>query len=360
MPEISVFLIPLRSNFKNDLYYSLGIDIYMRNEEFKRRFAAITAIGGYVPENRRTNEDLGKISETSDEWIMQRTGIKERRILEDGLATSDMIVEAVFDLLRNYPKNIQDVDALIVATSSPDMLMPSTANILAEKLGLENVTAFDVNAACSGFLHVLDIGAAFVESGRHKNVLVIGADKISAFVDIYDRSTNILFGDGAGVVWLEPSEKAGVMDSLLLGNGKGTSALNIQGGGSLFPLSEELLSSNMRFIKQDGKVVFKQAIKAMSDACLAILKRNNLGVKDIAWLVPHQANKRIIDAVGKEINIDSAKTMVNIEKFGNTISATIPLCIWENRNKLKTGDLVLLTAFGAGFTWGASLLEWAI
>ncbi len=332
----------------------------MIKDEFKKRFAAITAVGGFVPAAKRTNQDLEKVTNTSDEWIVQRTGIKERRILGDGLATSDMIVEAVMDLLQNYPKNLQDVDALIVATSSPDMLMPSTANILAEKLKLHDVMAFDVNAACSGFLHVLDIGAAFVESGRHKNVLVIGADKISSYVDINDRSTNILFGDGAGVVWLEPSEKAGVLDSLLLGNGTGAAALNIEGGGSLHPMSNETVSNGLQYIKQDGKVVFKQAIKAMSEACLAVLKRNNLSIGDIDWLVPHQANKRIIDGVGKEIDIDPAKTMTNIENFGNTISATIPLCIWEHRSKLKTGDLLLLTAFGAGFSWGASLLEWAI
>ncbi len=332
----------------------------MGNDGFKKRYAGITAIGGYLPEERRTNADLEKLTDTSDEWIVQRTGIKERRILQDGLGTSDMIVKAVEDLLNHYPRDIKAVDAIIVATSTPDMMMPSTANILAEKLDLDQVTAFDVNAACAGFLHVLDIGAALVESGRHKNVLVIGADKISSYVNIYDRSTNILFGDGAGVVWLEPSEEAGVMDSLLLGNGKGTAFLNIEGGGSLFPFTEELLNSGKRHIKQNGKVVFKQAIQSMSEACRDILKRNSLTIKDVDWLAPHQANKRIIDAVGNELKIAAEKTLVNIAYYGNTIAATIPLCIWEHREQLKKGDLMLLTAFGAGFSWGASLLRWGI
>lgn len=329
-------------------------------EGIKKRYANITAIGGYLPDHRRTNADLEKITETSDEWIVQRTGIRERRILEDGLGTSDMIVKAVEDMLRHYPKDIQSVDALLVATSTPDMMMPSTANILAEKLQLEQVTAFDVNAACSGFLHVLDIGAAFIESGRHKNVLVIGADKISSYVDINDRSTNILFGDGAGVVWLEPSEEEGIIDSLLLGNGKGTAFLNIEGGGSLYPFTEELLHSNKRHIKQNGKVVFKEAIRSMSEACRDILKKHAFKIKDVDWLVPHQANQRIIDAVGNELKIDPMKTLVNIAYYGNTIAATIPLCIWEHRDKLKKGDLMMLTAFGAGFSWGASLLRWSL
>jgi 3-oxoacyl-[acyl-carrier-protein] synthase-3 len=332
----------------------------MGKEEYKKRYATITAIGGYLPEEKRTNADLEKLSDTSDEWIVQRTGIKERRILQDGLGTSDMIVKAVEDLLLNYPKDIKKVDAILVATSTPDMMMPSTANILAEKLDLEQVTAFDVNAACAGFLHVLDIGAALVESGRHKNVLVIGADKISSYVNILDRSTNILFGDGAGVVWLEPSEEPGIMDSILLGNGKGTEFLNIEGGGSLFPFTEELLNSNKRHIKQNGKVVFKQAIQSMSEACREILKRHDFTIQDVDWLVPHQANKRIIDAVGSELKIEEGKTLINIAYYGNTIAATIPLCIWEHRNQLKKGDLMLLTAFGAGFSWGSSLLRWSI
>lgn len=332
----------------------------MGNEVHQKRYASITAIGGYLPEEKRTNADLEKLSDTSDEWIVQRTGIKERRILQDGLGTSDMIVKAVEDLLKNFPKDIKKVDAIIVATSTPDMMMPSTANILAEKLDLDQVTAFDVNAACAGFIHVLDIGAALIESGRKKNVLVVGADKISSYVNIHDRTTNILFGDGAGVVWLEPSEEPGIIESLLYGNGKGTAFLNIEGGGSLYPFTEELLTSSKRHIKQNGKVVFKQAIQSMSEACREILKKNDYTIADVDWLVPHQANKRIIDAVGAELNIEDSKTLINIAYYGNTIAATIPLCIWEHREQLKKGDLVLLTAFGAGFSWGSSLLRWSI
>lgn len=332
----------------------------MGNDGFKKRYAAITAIGGYLPEQRRTNADLEKVTETSNEWIVQRTGIRERRILEDGLGTSDMIVKAVEDLLTNYPKDIKSIDAILVATSTPDMMMPSTANILAEKLQLEQVTAFDVNAACAGFLHVLDIGSALVESGRHKNVLVVGADKISSYVDIQDRSTNLLFGDGAGVVWLEPSEEEGVMESILRGNGKGTEFLNIEGGGSLFPFTDDVLDSNKKHIKQNGKVVFKEAIKCMSEVCQEIMQKHSFNIKDVDWLVPHQANQRIIDAVGKELKIDPVKTLINIAYYGNTIAATIPLCIWEYREKLKKGDLMMLTAFGAGFSWGATLLRWSL
>ncbi len=326
----------------------------------KRIYAQISAIGGYVPENRRTNSDLEKITETSDEWIVKRTGIKERRILEDGLATSDMAVSAILNLIETYQKNIQDVDALIVATSTPDMLMPATANIVCDKLGIENVWAFDMNAACSGFLYALDMGASLIETKRYKNVLVIGADKISAYVNINDRSTNILFGDGAGVVWLEPTNEEAILDALLLSNGTGKEYLNIEGGGSLHPISEQLLLDEKRYIKQDGKVVFKNAIQSMSDTCINVLNRNDFSVEDVNWLVPHQANKRIIDAVGNEINIEEGKTLVNIEHYGNTIAATIPLCIWENTSKLKKGDLLMLTAFGAGFSWGASLLRWTI
>lgn len=326
----------------------------------KPRYAAITAVGAYAPEQIRSNSDLEKITETSDEWIVQRTGIKERRILEKGLATSDMIVKAIDSMLVEYPKNLKDVDAIFVATSTPDMLMPSTANILAGKLGLEGVMAIDVNAACAGFLHVLDLGAAWIESGRAKNILVIGADKISAYVNILDRSTNILFGDGAGVVWLEASQEEGVIDCVLKGNGNGVEYLNIEAGGSLYPFDEETLNSNKRHIKQEGRVVFKQAIQSMSDSCLDVLKRNDKTVEDVNWLIPHQANKRIIDAVGDSIGIDVKKTLVNIEKYGNTISATIPLCLFEYRDMIKKGDLLMFTAFGAGFSWGASLLKWSL
>ncbi|MEK6451823.1 MULTISPECIES: beta-ketoacyl-ACP synthase III [Myroides] len=326
----------------------------------KQLFASITAIGGYVPEEKRTNADLALITDTSDEWITKRTGIKERRILNSGLATSDMAVAAIKNLLETYHKDIKAVDAIIVATSTPDMPMPATANIICEKLGLDNVWGFDVNAACSGFLYALDLGSSLVETRRYKNVLVIGADKISAYVNIKDRSTNILFGDGAGVVWLEPSAEEGVLDAVMHSNGQGREFLNIEGGGSLYPTTENENTEDKKYIKQDGKVVFKHAIQSMSDACLDVLQKNDLTIEDVNWLVPHQANKRIIDAVGKEIKIQPEKTLVNIANYGNTIAATIPLCIWENTNQIKKNDLILLTAFGAGFSWGASILRWSI
>ncbi len=323
-----------------------------------RLFAAITAIGGYVPQNRRTNNDLEKVCDTSNEWIIKRTGIKERRILEEDLATSDMAVRAILNMVQAYNKDLQDIDALIVATSTPDMLMPATANIIAEKLGLNSVWAFDMNAACSGFLYALDMGASLIETKRYQNVLVVGADNISTYVNEQDRSTNILFGDGAGVVWLEASLEGGIMDAYLRSNGSGREFLNIEAGGSLYPLDKELMSSERRYLRQDGKAVFKQAVQSMSDACLHVLEKNNLTIDDVSWLVPHQANQRIIDAVGRSINIAEGKTLSNIEYLGNTIAATIPLCIWENIKRMKTGDLVMLTAFGAGFSWGASLLRW--
>lgn len=327
---------------------------------YSRQYAAITGVGGYFPQQVRTNYDLEKVCETSDEWIIKRTGIKERRILEKELATSDMAVKAIQDLAVQYNKNIHDVDAILVATSTPDMLMPATANIIADKLGLTNIWAFDMNAACSGFLYALDLGASLIETNRYRNILVVGADNISAFVNIEDRSTNILFGDGAGVVWLEPSQEEGIMDAYLQSNGSGKNFLNIEAGGSLYPINNLLAEDDRKYIKQDGKVVFKQAIQSMSDACKHVLKRNNLTIEDVKWLVPHQANKRIIDGVGKEINIADGKTLTNIEYLGNTIAATIPLCIWQNLKKFNKGDLVMLTAFGAGFSWGASLLKWMI
>jgi 3-oxoacyl-[acyl-carrier-protein] synthase-3 len=322
--------------------------------------AIISAIGGYVPEGRRTNEDLERLTDTNNEWIIKRTGIKERRILPDGLATSDMAVKAIIDLANTYQKDIKKIDALIVATSTPDMPMPTTANIICHKLGIQNVWAFDVNAACSGFLYTLDLGASLIETGRYKNVVVIGADKISAFVNIHDRATNILFGDGAGAVWLEPSNENGVLDALLLSNGIGQPYLNIEGGGSLYPTSQSIDNNDKQYLKQDGKIVFKHAVQSMSDACLKIVERNQLTIEQVDWVVPHQANQRIIDAVGKQINIDTNKTLSNIAYYGNTIAATIPLCMWENKDKFKKNDLIMLTAFGAGFSWGASLLHWAI
>lgn len=326
----------------------------------KQQYAQITALGGYLPLNKRTNADLERLSDTSDEWIMKRTGIKERRILEDNRATSDMAVEAIKEMCASYNRDYSTIDALLVATSSPDMPMPSTANIICGKLNLDQVWAFDVNAACSGFLYALDMGAALIETGRYKNVVVVGADKISSFVDVKDRSTNILFGDGAGAVWLEPATEEGIIDALLLSEGTGTDYLNIKGGGSLYSYDTPTWDTSYRYLQQDGKVVFKHAVNAMSTACRSILERNQLTTEDVSWLVAHQANKRIIDAVGKELELEAGKALNNITYSGNTIAATIPLCLWEYKHQLKKGDLVLLTAFGAGFSWGASLLKWNI
>lgn len=325
-----------------------------------RPYAAITAIGGYIPPNKRSNTDLEQFCDTSDEWIIKRTGIKERRILDENLATSDMAVKAILNLAKQYNKNLADVDALIVATSTPDMPMPATANIILDKLGLTHVWAFDVNAACSGFLYALDMASALVETRRYKNVLVVGADNISTYVDLKDRSTNILFGDGAGVIWLEPSLEGGIMDAYLCSNGTGREFLKIEAGGSLYPIDSDLPVNDNRFLKQDGKTVFKHAVQSMSDACNTVLQRNNLQIDDINWLIPHQANQRIIDAVGRSLNIAEDKALSNIEYLGNTIAATIPLCLWQNIKKINTGDLVMLTAFGAGFSWGASLFKWMI
>src|SRR5690606_4195587 len=330
------------------------------NTVANRQYAAITGIGGYVPQSKRTNYDLEKVCDTSDEWIVKRTGIKERRILEHDLATSDMAVKAIQDLALQYNKNLSDVDALLVATSTPDMPMPATANIIAEKLGLRNVWAFDMNAACSGFLYALDMAASLVETGRYKNVLVVGADNISRYVNIYDRSTNILFGDGAGVVWLEPSQEGGIMDAYLTSNGGGREFLTIEAGGSLYPIEANAIETESRYLRQDGKTVFKHAVQSMSDACTKVLHRNNLQIADVNWLVPHQANQRIIDAVGRSLNIPEGRALSNIEYLGNTIAATIPLCIWQNIKQINTGDLTMLTAFGARFSWGASLLRWMI
>lgn len=326
----------------------------------KNTFANITAIGGYVPKNKRTNNDLEKLTDTTDQWIQKRTGIKERRILDANLATSDMAVKAILNLAQTYNKDIQEIDALIIATSSPDMPMPSTANIVCQKLNIQGPWAFDVNAACSGFLYALDLAASLIESNRYKNIVVVGADKISSYVDLNDRSTNILFGDGAGAVWLEPSKQVGIMDALLVSNGLGQDFLNIQAGGSLYP-SSQIQEHNMNpYIQQDGKVVFKQAVTSMAQACRDILQRNNLTIDQVDYLVPHQANKRIIDAVGNQLGLDQTKALTNIEYLGNTIAATIPLCIWQHKDQLKKGDVLLLTAFGAGFSWGSSLLTWNI
>jgi 3-oxoacyl-[acyl-carrier-protein] synthase-3 len=323
--------------------------------------AAITSVGGYVPEYRLTNAILETMIDTNDEWIKSRTGVEERRILKgEGLATSDMCVPAVLELCKKRGILPQEIDCLIVATVTPDMIFPSTANILCDKIGAVNAWGFDLSAACSGFLFGLTTGSALVESGRYKKVVVVGADKMSAIVDYTDRTTCILFGDGAGAVLLEPSmDGMGVKDSLLKSDGSGKDFLYMKAGGSLKPASVETVLAKEHCIYQSGQHVFKAAVKGMADAAFDLLERNHLTGDDIAWLVPHQANKRIIDATANRMGLSHDKVMLNIQRYGNTTAATIPLCLWDWEKQLHKGDKIVLAAFGGGFTWGATLVEWA-
>lgn len=324
--------------------------------------AAITAVGGYVPEYRLTNSELEKLVDTNDEWIRTRTGINERRILKgQGLGTSDMIVPAVQEILDKKQMKAEEIDCLIVGTVTPDTIFPSTANIACHKLGAKNAWGYDLAAACSGFLYALTTGAALIESGRYKKVIVVGADKMSSIVDYSDRTTCIIFGDGAGAVLLEPNtEGYGVLDSILKSDGSGGHYLHMKAGGSVKPASVETVTNKEHFIYQEGQAVFKHAVKDMADVSYELLQRNNLTGNDIAWLVPHQANKRIIDATANRIGLPSEKVMLNIQHFGNTTAGTIPLCLWEWQDKLKKGDNLVLAAFGGGFTWGATLIKWGI
>lgn len=323
--------------------------------------AAITAVGGYVPADKLTNADLEKIVDTTDEWIKTRTGIEERRILkEPGKATSDMVVPAVQELCRKRGIDPSEIDCLIVGTVTPDMVFPSTANLACHKLGATNAWGFDLAAACSGFLYALTVGTSLIESGRYKKVVVAGSDKMSAIVDYSDRTTCIIFGDGAGAVLLEPSsDDCGVLDSILRSDGGGAPHLHMKAGGSLRPASHETVDNKEHFAYQEGQPVFKAAVKGMADVSFELLERNGLTGNDIAWLVPHQANKRIIDATADRIGLAHDKVMLNIQRFGNTTAATIPLCLWEWESQLKKGDQIVLAAFGGGFTWGATLIKWA-
>jgi 3-oxoacyl-[acyl-carrier-protein] synthase-3 len=323
--------------------------------------AAITAVGGYVPEYRLTNAILETMIDTNDEWIKTRTGVEERRILKgEGLATSDMIVPAVLELCKKRGIDPLEIDCMIVGTVTPDMIFPATANIVCDKIGATNAWGFDLSAACSGFLFSLTTGAAFIESGRYKKVVVVGADKMSAIVDYTDRTTCILFGDGAGAVLLEPAEDgSGVLDSLLKSDGGGRDYLHMKAGGSLKPASAETVLAKEHYIYQNGQPVFKAAVKGMADAAYDLLQRNQLTGDDIAWLVPHQANKRIIDATANRMGLSHDKVMLNIQRYGNTTAATIPLCLWEWEKQLNKGDKIVLAAFGGGFTWGATLVQWA-
>jgi len=328
----------------------------------KKPNAIITAIGGYVPETILDNYTLEKMVDTNNDWIVSRTGIKERRILADkSLSTSDMAAFSIKNLLENYNINPGEVDCLILATSTPDTLLNPTATIVCQKAGLVNAWGFDMNAACSGFLYALSVGASFIESNRYAKVLVVGADQMSAIVNYDDRNTCVLFGDGAGVVLLEASsEKGGIKDYVFKNDASGATALSIPAGGSLLPASAETVKQKKHFIQQDGRTVFRNAINGMGSSCVEVMERNDLKSEDIDWIVPHQANLRIIHALSDALNFPVEKVKINIERYGNTTAATIPLCIWDFKDDFKFGDKILLTAFGAGFTWGATLLEWSI
>lgn len=323
--------------------------------------AAITAVNGWLPDYVLTNEELSKMVDTNDEWITTRTGIKERRILkEEGKATSDMAAEAIKGLLKKSGKKPEEIELVIVSTITPDMMFPSTAALACEKAGIKNAWGFDFNAACSGFLFGLETATNFIESGKYKNVILVGTDKMSSITDYTDRATCVLFGDAAAAVLLEPTtEEVGVMDSVLHVEGIGAPYLNLKAGGSLKPASHETIDNKEHFLFQDGQPVFKFAVTRMADAAEEIMKRNSLSGDDVAYLVPHQANKRIIDATAKRMNVGDDKVTINIEKYGNTTAATIPLCLWEWEDKFKKGDNIVLAAFGGGFTWGSLLLKWA-
>ena len=323
--------------------------------------AAITGIGAFLPEYRLTNEELSTWVETSDEWIMQRIGIKERRIMkEEGLATSDMAVAAVKQLLEKTGTKPEEIELLICATITPDTPLPATANLINFKSGLINAWGFDLNAACSGFVFALTTGAKFIESGQYKKVIVLGADMMSSITNYKDRTTCPLFGDGAAAVLLEPTtENLGVIDHINRVDGSGSSFLQIKSGGSLRPASNETVYNEEHFVNQEGQTVFKSAVSNMADVSIEMMEKHNITENDLAWFVPHQANMRIIDAVGRRMGIDKERVMVNIQKYGNTTAATIPLCLYDYESQLRKGDNIILAAFGAGFTWGSIYLKWA-
>lgn len=322
--------------------------------------ANITAVGGYVPEDKLTNFDLEKMVDTNDEWIRTRTGIEERRILkEPGKGSSDMAVPAVLEILKKKSLSPLDIDCIICATVTPDMVFPATANIICDKIGATNAWGYDMSAACSGFLYALTTGAMYIESGRFKKVIVVGVDKMSAIIDYTDRATCIIFGDGAGAVLLEPTtDGTGVLDSILRSDGSGRHYLHMKAGGSVKPATVETVMAREHFAYQEGQAVFKFAVKGMADVSAELLERNGLTGDDISWLVPHQANLRIIDATAHRMGLPKEKVMINIQKYGNTTAATLPLCLWDWEQQLKKGDNIVLSAFGGGFTWGATWVKW--
>lgn len=323
--------------------------------------AAITGINAWVPEYRLTNDELATMVDTSDEWIMQRVGIRERRILKGkDMGSSEMGANAVRGLLEKTGTSPDEVDLLICTTVTPDMLFPATGNIISDKVGIKNAFSFDLNAACSGFIFALQTAASFVESGRYKKVVLVGADKMSSITDYSDRTTCPLFGDASGAVLLEPTlEEYGIMDHILRTDGSGRHHLHMKAGGSMRPSSHETIDAKEHFVYQEGQTVFKFAVSNMADVAAQIMEKNGLSSDDIAWLVPHQANLRIIDATGRRMGLSPSKVMVNIENYGNTTTATIPLVMWEYESQLKKGDNIILAAFGGGFTWGSIYLKWA-
>jgi 3-oxoacyl-[acyl-carrier-protein] synthase-3 len=323
--------------------------------------AAITGVQGYVPEYVLTNKELETLVDTNDEWIVSRTGVKERRILkEEGKGSSELGTQAIKGLLAKTNTSAEEIDLIICATATPDMVFPSTACIIANNVGAKKAFAYDLMAACSGFLFALSTASKFIETGTYKKVIVVGADKMSSIVDYTERATCIIFGDGAGAVLLEPTEDGlGIQDAILRSDGAGMEFLHMKAGGSAKPASHATIDAKEHYIFQDGQPVFKAAVKSMADVSAEIMERNNLSADDVAWLVPHQANKRIIDATARRMGVGNEKVMLNIEKYGNTTNGTIPLCLWEWEGKLNKGDNIILAAFGGGFTWGSIFIKWA-
>ena len=323
--------------------------------------AAITGVAGYVPEYVLNNADLEQMVDTTNDWILSRTGISERRILKgEGMGSSEMAVKAVNDLLAKTNTLPNDVELLICATVTPDMQFPSTANVIADKCGIKDGFGFDISAACSGFIYSLVTASKFIETGLYKKVVVVGVDKMSSIINYQDRATCVIFGDGGGAVMLEPSTDGnGIVDSILRSDGAGRSFLNQKAGGSAYPASIETVTNQEHYVHQEGQTVFKFAVNNMADVAAKIMERNNLTADDVAWLVPHQANKRIIDATASRMGLSEDKVIVNIQKYGNTTNGTLPLCMWEWEKKFKKGDNLILAAFGGGFTWGSIYLKWA-
>ena len=323
--------------------------------------AAITAVNAWVPPDLLTNAELTRMVDTTEEWIETRTGIKERHILKgEGLGSSDIAVQAILPLLKKKGIGPEEIELIICATTTPDMQFTAPANIIADKIGAVNAWGYDVNAACSGFIFTLSTGSKFIETGTHKKVLIVGVDKMSSIINYEDRATCVIFGDGGGAVLLEPDDQGnGIMDSILRTDGSGRAFLHQKAGGSVKPATAETVAAREHFVYQEGQTVFKFAVTKMADVSAEIMERNNLQSEDVAWLIPHQANKRIIDATARRMGLPDEKVTLNIERYGNTTNGTIPLCLWEYESRFKKGDNIIIAAFGGGFTWGAIWLRWA-